>query len=119
MRLGANELERNIVMEVTWTGKSGTRYVYKAFGLETSWNDVPGNYIFARKNAAGKWVALYIGETGSLKDRLTPLSSHEKWPCAQRNGVTHIHARTNNSGAQARRNEEADLIALYNPTCNG
>jgi len=78
-----------------------------------NWNAVGGNYIFAKDNGP-TWSAIYIGQTESFKDRLP---SHDKLPCAQRNGFTHIHARANENEA-SRLKEEADLIANYRPPCN-
>ena len=100
---------------VTWFGQSGTPYSYGVYEPAGNWNDVPGNYIFARLDQSGAWVALYVGETNSFKDRF---SSHERWPCATRNGATHVHAHVNNT-IGARRAEEADLLAVLNPPCNG
>lgn len=103
--------------KVEWRGASGATYEYTVFPLNTDWNDVAGNYIFA-KIVDGRWHAIYIGETSSLKDR--PLGpGHDDWECGQRNGMTHIHARTNTGGQVVRRSEEADLIANYRPPCNG
>lgn len=103
--------------KVTWTGASGTQYVYSVYSLNTNWNDVPGNYIFARQ-VTGGWTAIYIGETESFKRR--PLGpGHEAWDCARRHHMTHVHARTNTGGTAARRREETDLLANRNPPCNG
>ena len=101
-----------------WTGKSGTKYTYTVYEImSTTWNNASGNYIFSKKNADGYWVALYIGECDSFKERLTP--SHHKWDCAvRREGATHIHARTNEAGVVARRREESDLLGSYRTPCN-
>ena|SRR5256885_7596866 len=100
----------------TWTGISGNKYGYTVYDpATTTWNDVPGNYIFAHQLSTGRWTADYIGETQSFKDRF---SNHEKWPCAKRHGATHIHAHVNNGGQAARQAEESDLIASNNPPCN-
>jgi len=101
--------------EVFWKGVSGNTYRYIVYGLDTRWNDVPGNYIFA-KWTGSRWVAVYIGETESFLQRLP---DHEKIACARRNGATHIHAHVNNGGRDARRREESDLVAAHNPPCNG
>lgn len=100
-----------------WRGLSGMTYEYEAYEVgEHSWLEVPGNYIFARINAAsGRWSALYIGETSNLKDRIT---NHDKWDCARSHGVTHIHAHTTGLSQQKRQSEEQDLIALHTPPCN-
>ena len=102
--------------EVHWRGQSGTLYTYAVFALDTQWYDVPGNYIFAKLGTNGRWSPIYVGETGSLKSRLT--SSHEKLPCARMHGITHIHARVNNGGQSARLSEETDLRNALNPPCN-
>lgn len=107
---------------VQWVGASGQRYDYECYavpnnlGSDVSWNDVPGNYIFAGQQN-GLWVVLYVGETGSFQSRLT--SQHERWQCARNLGVTHVHARVNTGGPTARRNEENDLVQNLNPVCNG
>ena len=99
--------------KVTWQGKSGKGYSYQVYNLNTDWNDAPGNYIFAKKVPAG-WAPIYIGETTSFKKRIP---GHEKWPCVRRYGATHIHAHTN-ADAKARKDEEKDLLARFDPPCN-
>ena len=102
---------------VTWTGKSGTGYEYEVHPMEgTTWSTKAGNYIFAKRNSVGRWVALYIGETSNFAERLP---SHEALPCVLAYGGTHIHAHVNNGGQVARRVEERDLIENYSPPCNG
>ena len=101
--------------ECTWTGASGKKYTYNIHSMDTKWNDVAGNYIFAKRTTPTEWEAIYIGETQSFKDRLP---NHNELPCIQRNGGTHIHAHTN-SDSQARLNEESDLIESHLPPCNG
>ena len=101
--------------QVTWYGSSGTGYSYTVYPLDQTWADVPGNYIFA-KVVDGKWFPIYIGETGSLSDRLGP--HHEKWTCGLREGMTHIHAHGSSESVAVRRAEESDLLANRNPPCN-
>ena len=83
--------------------------------MNTSFKDEPGNYIFAKETSSGYWTPIYIGETDSLKDRL---SNHEKMPCVKRHGGTHVHVHTSSSDEQARRAEESDLLAKWDPPCN-
>ena len=97
-----------------WIGASGKKYEYTVYSIGREWNDVPGNYIFA-KVVSNKWSPVYIGETESFKDRLP---NHNELPCIRSNGGTHIHAHTNRS-SQARLNEEADLLRNYTTPCNG
>lgn len=98
-----------------WYGENGTPYEYRVYGLDSRWNDVPGNYIFA-KMLSGVWYPLYIGETGSFKERL--VESHEKWEEAIRHGMTHIHAHSGGQVYDTRRYEEWNLIRKHNPPLN-
>ena len=100
---------------VSWPGASGREYKYWVSPMNSTFKDEPGNYIFARESSPGQWKPIYIGETSSLMDRL---SSHEKLPCANRHGATAIHAHTSSGDAQARRAEESDLLAKWDPPCN-
>ena len=98
-----------------WTGASGTKYSYTIYTMDTNWNDVPGNYIFAKEVSPHSWSAVYIGETESFKDRLP---NHNELPCIRKNGGTHIHAHNNNSSSD-RLKEESDLCKANNAPCNG
>jgi hypothetical protein len=97
-----------------WVGASGKNYEYEIYSMNTTWNDVPGNYIFAKETSPHRWVAVYIGETESFKDRLP---NHNELSCIQRNGGTHIHVHVN-SNKQARLDEETDLLANSPTPCN-
>jgi len=100
---------------IMWPGASGKEYKYWINPIETTFKDIPGNYIFAKESSPGRWTPIYIGETGSLRDRL---SNHDKMPCVKRHGGTHIHAHTSSGGKDARREEESDLLAKWDPPCN-
>jgi hypothetical protein len=54
-----------------WIGASGLQYPYGIHPIDTTWTDLPGNYIFAREATPGRWARLYIGETQSFRYRLT------------------------------------------------
>ena len=101
---------------MNWTGKSGHQYRYVIYPIGTSFKAVPGNYIFAREVSPDRYPPIYIGETEDLSERF---DSHHKMPCIRREGATHIHVHQNNSGQAARRVEERDLVARWNPPCNG
>ena len=103
-------------MQLTWVGNSGNRYEYEAYDRYASWNDVPGNYIFTRRAPDGYFYPLYIGQAGSLSNRLGP--SHDKWDQALLRGMTHICAHINLGGEAARLREENDLISYYSPPLN-
>ena len=101
--------------QIKWRGQSGKQYDYWVYSISTTFKDEPGNYIYAKRNPAGNWQAVYIGETSSLSQRL---ANHEKEQLVIHNGgATHIlaHLSTN---ALARRMEERDLISHYRPPFN-
>ena len=98
-----------------WTGHTRRSYVYHIYPIGTNFKAEPGNYIFAKEASAGKWAAVYVGQTGDLRERF---DSHHKMPAIEKNGATHIHARINKGGKQARLFEESDLVANYRPPCN-
>ena len=102
---------------IMWPGKSGSKYKYWIHQIGTSFKAESGNYIYAKESSPGKWVAVYIGETGDLSDRT--LEGHHKEDCIRRNGATHVHAHASSASADIRRAEEADLVEKWNPTCNG
>ncbi|HTW56977.1 MAG TPA: hypothetical protein VMD99_02480 [Terriglobales bacterium] len=87
------------------------QYTYLAYPINTTFKDEPGNYIYAKRNAAGKWQAVYIGQSSSLSQRLASLDAEQ---AAIRFGATHILAHLN-SDERARKSEEADLINTLAP----
>ena len=99
-----------------WAGASGKEYIYEIHPIEgTTWQDLPGNYIFAKISKPSTWEPLYIGETGSFKGRLP---NHNALSCILGNGCTHIHAHTNRDSL-ARLAEEKDLLSNHTTQCNG
>jgi hypothetical protein len=68
-----------------------------------------GNYIYAKKNQAGYWVPVYMGE-GDLSKRATP--DHHRIRCIDSKGATHVHLHLNAKN-EDRRAEEQDLLANY------
>ena len=101
---------------IIWKGQSGEEYRYSIYPIGTDFKGVPGNYIFARETEPGRHRPIYVGETSDLSERF---DNHHKMPCIRRSQATHIHVHQNDGGPAARRREEADLIAKWNPTCNG
>lgn len=87
---------------------------FNVYTPDTTWNDVGGVYIFSGVNAQNRWVALYVGQAESFRDRF---SSHEQWEPATRHGATHIHARVIPE-AGARDAVERELIQACQPRLN-
>jgi hypothetical protein len=93
-----------------WIGESGQKYTYYVYPRHP--NITPGqdgNYIYARKNAQGLWVPIYMGE-GDLSQRAS--TNHHRTACIDLKGATHVHLRLNPS-KESRRAEEMDLLANY------
>ena len=108
------------ITNVEFQGASGQKHVFEAYTLGTeTFNDVGGVYIFTReaRNQHGdiKYYPLYIGQTGSLRKRLT--ASHEKWPCAVQNNVDCLCVLVEEN-TFSRRAIELDLLSRYNTPCN-
>ena len=104
------------IQQYEWTGQSRSRYIYFVYDIPMKPFDAPANYIFTRWDRKTQtWYPLYIGETDNLTQRF---NNHEKWPCAQQHGVTHIHVHNKSTSQLDRRLEKDDLIAHWNPPCN-
>lgn len=99
---------------VTATGKSGTTYEFQVFPWNTSFNPVAAVYMVLKTHSS-QYTILYVGETDNLKERF---DNHHKQPCFDRNGKSHIGV-LREDGESRRLRIEADLVAGYNPTCNG
>ena len=109
------------IADVEFQGASGRKHIFQAYTLGTeTFSDVGGVYIFTRgtRNEQGgieKYYPLYIGQTESLRNRLT--ASHEKWPCAVQNNVDCLCVLVEEN-TFSRRAIELDLLSKYNTPCN-
>lgn len=101
--------------QCVWTGSSGTDYTYYVYSISTGFKPAACNYILARQ-VGPKWKPVYIGQTSDISERF---DSHHKALCIQRAGATHIHVHTSADDESERKEEEQDLIANYDPECNG
>ncbi len=100
---------------VSWPGQSGKEYSYEIYDLNTSFQPLPGNYIYAGQAEDGTWVPIYIAQTRDLHQRL---EGHVRLDDAMQNGATHLHAHYCQAGQAARCSEERDLILRWQPVCN-
>jgi hypothetical protein len=105
------------IADATFKGKVGP-YNFGVYTTDTVFIDTGAVYIFSKRvvdsNGRGRHTFLYIGQTHSLEDRIP---YHEKWSCAQRNGVNCICVHQDDD-ASSRTSKEADLLAASNPPCN-
>lgn len=93
-----------------WPGASGTAYLYSVWPLPADFGDGQvGNYIFAKLNAEGKWVPIYIGE-GDLVEQVSKW--HPQAACIEQKGATHVHVHLCSS-KRDRAAEEDDLLARF------
>jgi hypothetical protein len=105
--------------EVSWTGRSGTKYLYTALPLQRPVPPEPGNYIFCKLSGRDQWQAIFSGETEDLSDSLNRhLKTHRKYACIMRSGASYVHIRLNQGGEAARQSEEKDIRAQWRPPCN-
>ena len=95
--------------KVTWGGHELTVYSHGA-----DWHDVGGVYVFAGLSSQNQWVAIYIGQADSFRNRIP---SHEQWTPATQLGATHVHAMVVPQVAMRDQIEHL-LIATYQPSLN-
>jgi hypothetical protein len=100
---------------INWPGQSGKEYPYEIYTLDTDFQPLPGNYIYARQAEDGTWVPVYIAQTRDLHQRL---EGHVHLDDAVQNGATHLHAHYCSVGQASRCSEERDLILHWQPVCN-
>lgn len=100
---------------INWTGNSGKEYQFEIYPLDTPFQPLPGNFIYAKEAEDGSWIPIYISQTRDLHQRL---EGHVSMADAVSNGATHLHAHYCAVGQAARCSEERDLILRWQPVCN-
>ena len=98
-----------------WPGQSGREYEFDIYPLNTSFEPLPGVYIYAKELSDGDWSPIYISQTRDLHQRL---EGHVNLQDAIEHGATHLHAHYCKAGQGARCSEEQDLIHRWRPECN-
>ncbi len=72
-------------------GKSGKAYSFSLHTKDSKFKEVGAVYIFIKEEVnrfrRRRYIPLYIGETKNLRNRI---NDHEKWPCVNKHGCTHI-----------------------------
>ena len=102
---------------IDWPAKSGAKYRYHFITNPTADGilAVAGNYAFVRRLQDGTFAPLYFGQGDNLKVRIP---GHDRWADARAAGMTHVMGHKTEGGEQVRLDEEADLIAHWNPPLN-
>jgi len=98
----------------TWPLGNGQTLEFTVYDPNTTtWNAVPGLYIFAHV-VGGYWNPLYIGQADDFAARIP---NHERWNSALQRGVTHVHAAVVPLAAN-RDTWERRLIETHQPPMN-
>jgi hypothetical protein len=106
----------HIHQTIEWTGKSGATYRYYIWPRGSNVDGgPPGNFLHVKETEHGVLAPVFIGQTEDLNRRLLSAEIQE---CVNSNGATQLHLHANYKGEQARLEEEADLIARWQPVCN-
>jgi hypothetical protein len=104
---------------ISFKGISGNSYTFNVHPWGVSLRSIGGVYVVTRakpKLQGGRnHDVLYVGQTGDLSERF---DNHHKADSFRRHGATDLCAMTEQS-EKTRLAIEADLIAGYNPPCNG
>lgn len=93
-----------------WRGASGTIYRYTILEIGQQPNAAYGNYIFAKRNGAGRWQAVYVGH-GELSTR-ADLDRHNLRDFIRRRGASHVHFHENPS-LPDRMIEKEDILETH------
>jgi hypothetical protein len=77
--------------KITWPGAGLNNHQFDCFQIGTLFNEVAGLYIACKQLPNANWVALYVGETQSFKQRLNDsYKQHEGVQRAVKLGATHF-----------------------------
>lgn len=100
---------------VTFTGKSGTKYIFNFYPISEECPSESGIYIFGLHNTVQNNITpLYIGKASSFQSRFY---DHHKMDCAKKNGANVI-CLMQVATEQIRDSTEKDLLAAYATKCN-
>ena len=101
------------------TGASGRKYAFLVYPWGTTFKQLGGVYAVTRAvpNQTGREThsIIYVGQTGDLSERF---DDHHKAACFSKHSANCICVHVESS-EKTRLAIEADLIAAYNPPCNG
>jgi hypothetical protein len=103
---------------VNFTGRSGIKYLFELWDLESTLAPVAANYIITKQGHnlvdGGKYPVIYCGETFNLRKEF---SNHEKADCFQKEGAKLLCVRRERN-RQIRKDIDRDLKRYYSPPCN-
>lgn len=105
---------------ITFTGKSGEKYFFHAWPIETRFSSVAAVYYVTKRSFSNKTYriagheGIYIGETANLTD---PFATQSHLDCFRKHGANCVcvHVITNE---QRRLAIEQDMLAGHTTSCN-
>jgi len=100
---------------ISLRGRIGHSYQFEIYPWDTSFKPLGAVYVPMRLENSGTYTILYVGQTSDLSERFD--EHHKKW-CFNQYAKSHIAVLLQSSEAK-RLAIEADLVASYNPVCNG
>jgi len=107
------------ISTVNFTGASGTVYSFDVYALSTTFNPIGAVYVITKRTpkpgGGGDHTVIYIGHTGDLSSRF---DDHHKANCFSRHYANCICIHVE-ADEDVRLDIESDLIAAYQPPCNG
>ena len=103
------------ISTLTLTGKSGRQYEFKCYPIGTEFRPVAAVYAVTKRKTDRTHTVIYVGQTSNLPERF---DDHHKAACFSGHGANCICIHRDNNES-SRQEKEADLIAAYNPPCNG
>jgi hypothetical protein len=111
-------LKTTKIDEVTFAGRSGTRYDFRIYVWETKFKAVPGVYVVASRTMEpgqrAQYAPLFVGEAADLS---AALKSHARDECFQMYYGNVIGVLKENDDAR-RTSILADLLDGLAPPCN-
>lgn len=100
---------------ITLNGRSGRSFQFGIYPWDTSFKALGAVYVPMKLENNGRYTVLYVGQTSDLSERFD--DHHKQW-CFNRYAKSHIAILLQSSETN-RLAIEADLVASYNPVCNG
>ena len=106
--------------DITFTGKSGGKYRFQAWSLDTRFKPMAAVFIVTKRaqdNSTYRRAShdsIYIGQTGNLAD---PFGTESQFDCFRKHGANCICICLFENEEQRIAVEE-DLIALHSTHCN-
>ena len=105
---------------ISFTGKSGERYRFESWSLETRFKALAAVYFVTKRTNErstfnrAQHDSVYIGQTANLAD---PFATHSRFACFAKHGANCVCIHLLESEEQ-RIAVETDLLELHSPHCN-